>query len=159
MKKLLIILTVTTFIACNKSNDIVDGFNIYSGMEFSIFNANNEDLLNPENPNHINTESIRLFYDINGEKGNMYNGDSSNPRNISIYKHENEYRIRIGLNHTDKSDKPITYIQWNESEIDTVEVVYKRTRYAVEQNIIWLNGEQVWEIGDNTKVPYVKLIK
>ncbi|MEX1383395.1 hypothetical protein [Lutibacter sp.] len=159
MKKLLIILAVTTFIACNKSNDTIDAFYLGSGLEFSISNANNEDLLNPENPNKIDTESIRIFYVINGEKVNVYNPNLTNSRNFLVFKHENEYRIGITLNHTETSEKPITYIQWNEGDTDTVEVVYNRTSNSVMQNIIWLNGEQVWEIGSNTVDPYFKLIK
>lgn len=159
MKKILIILTITTFIACNKSNDIVDAFYLGAGLEFSISNINNEDLLNPENPNHLDIESIRIFYVVNGEKVNVYNPNLTHPRNFLVFKHENEYRIGITLNHTETSEKPITYIQWNETDTDTVEVVYNRTSSSIMQNIIWLNGEQVWEIGNNTVDPYFKLIK
>tara|TARA_R110001583_G_C5503127_1_gene395947 strand:+ start:120 stop:599 length:480 start_codon:yes stop_codon:yes gene_type:complete len=159
MKKLIIFLAITTFFACNKSNDVVDCFYISASLQLSVFNSNNEDLLNPENPNYLDTGSTRLFYVVNGEKEGIHNANATHPKNFYVFKHENEYRIAVFLNHTDTSDKPITYIEWNNSDTDTIEVVYDRNSCGVIQQIIWLNGEQIWEIRGNTIDPYFKLIK
>jgi hypothetical protein len=160
MKNLLIILTMTTLFACSESNEVVKQYhNIDVGIEFSIFNSENEDLLNPENPNHLDVSKIKLFYIINGERKEVYNSNLTSPRNFMIYKHENEYRIRIFLNHTDTSDKPITYIQWNESDTDTIEVTYKRNQNAILKNNVWLNSEKIWERESETVEPYFILIK
>lgn len=160
MKNLMIILMVTTLLACDDSNDSEkDNFNLYAGLEFSVFNSENEDLLNPENANHLDVDNIRLFYVINGQQEEVYDPNLTYPRNFTIFEHENEYRIGVSLNTSETSDKPITYIQWNDQDTDTIEVVYKRTPNAIIQDTIWLNGEQVWELGDNTIDPYFKLIK
>lgn len=163
MKNLLIILTVTTLLACSKSdetNEIKQYYSFDANLEFSIFNSLNEDLLNPENTNHLNTSKFKVFYVINGEKQEVYESNLDYPRKFKIFKHENEYRIRIFLNYTDSAEKPITYIQWNESDTDTIEVSFNRIEnVAVLQDIIWLNGEQIWVRGDNTTDPYFVLIK
>lgn len=162
MKNLLIILTVTTFLACsdsNDSNEIKQFYNFDASLEFSVFNSQNEDLLNPKNPNHLNTSDFKVFYVINGEKQEVYDANMAYPRGFNIYEHENEYRIRIFLNHTDSEEKPITEIQWNDSDTDTLEVSYHKTGNAILQNIIWLNEEQIWERGDNTTDPYFVLTK
>lgn len=161
MKNLLIILVVTALIACEKSNDMEAQYssNIEVGIEFSILNSQNEDLLNPENPNHLDVTKIKLFYLINGEKQEVYNPNLDSPRNFRIFKDENEYRIAVFLNHTETSEKPITYIQWNDSDIDTLEVDINRTQNSILQNEIWLNGIHIWERGDDTIEPYFVLRK
>jgi hypothetical protein len=158
MKNTLIILIVITFFACDKSKEPVDGFYLYAGLEFSVLNSQNEDLLDPENPNHLDVAKIKLFYVIDGETQEVYDADMDSPRNYRVFKHENEYRIAVFLNCSETSDKPITYIQWNNSDTDTIEAVYKRYHNSVLQNKLWLNGEQIWELGDDV-APYFVLIK
>ena len=103
--------------------------------------------------------NIKLFYVIDGETQEVYDSNLDNPRNFRIYKHENEYRIGISPNYSKTEEKPVTYIQWNENDTDTIEVVYERTQNATVQNKIWLNGEQIWELGDNTIDPFFILVK
>ena len=161
MKNLLMILVVTALFACNKSNDveILSAYYINTSVEFSIINSQNEDLLDSNNPNHINEENIKLFYVIDGENQEVYDSNMDYPRNFLIYKHENEYRIRVFLNNSETSEKPITYIQWNESDIDTIEVTIKRTQISELKDEIWLNGIHVWERGDDTIEAYFVLTK
>ncbi|MFD2034013.1 hypothetical protein ACFSKL_04380 [Belliella marina] len=161
MKNLLIVIAISTFFSCSNTDEIDElNFTLIAGLEFSIFNAQNEDLLNPGNPNHLNTDDIRLFYVINGESQEFFKGNLDNPRGYLIGEHEGIYRIGIYLNHAETEDRPITYIQWNNNiETDTIEVSYRKIQHAVIQETIWLNGEQIWEIGDNTSDPYFVLEK
>jgi hypothetical protein len=165
MKKLLIILIITTLLGCDKSdnsdnsNELIYGYNIDVSIEFSVLNSQNEDLLNPENPNHLDVKKIKLFYIIDGEKKGIYNTFMDNPRNFRVYEHENEYRIGVSLNLTETSEKPITYIQWNDTDTDTIEVTIKRTPHSTLSEEIWLNGMHVWERGNNTIDPYFVLRK
>jgi len=139
-----------TLISCNKTDEpIQNGFNLDVGLEFSIINSLNEDLLDPNNPNHIDESKIKLFYVVNGETQEVYDGNMDNPRNFMIYKHENEYRIGIFQNTADTEEKPITYIRWNDNDTDTIETSYERTTGAVIQRKIWLNGEQIWDWTEN----------
>lgn len=154
------ILIAIMLFACSKSNEMEEQqYNLEVGVEFSVFNSQNEDLLNPENPNHLDVTAIKLFYVINGEKQEVYNPDLDSPRNFRIFKHENEYRIGVTLNHSETSSKTVTYIQWNNSDVDTIEATIKTAQNSLYKDEIWLNGLHVWERGDNTIEPYFVLRK
>lgn len=161
MKKLFVTLTITTLFACNTTNEMEgqDHSIFDNGIEFSISNSEQGDLLDPANPNHLDTNNIKVFYLIDGKKQQVYMPNLDYPKSFNIFKHEKEYRIVIFLNTTKTADKPITYVQWNDNDTNTIEVTYDRPGNSIIQNKIWLNGELVWERGDNTTAPYVKLTK
>jgi len=161
MKNLIIILVVTVLFSCSKSNEMEeqDAYYLDVAIEFSVLNSQNEDLLNPENPNHLDVTKIKLFYLINGEKQEVYNPNMDSPRNFRIFKHESEYRIGISLNHSETSGKNMTYIQWNDSDVDTIEATIKKTQNSLYKDEIWLNGIHVWERGDDTIDSYFILRK
>ncbi len=159
MRNLLLFLLIASIQGCDNSDDKMQQFNLDTGVEFSIRNTENEDLLNPGNPNSFDVNTIKVFYVIDGKTTEVYDKDLDYPRNFRIYEHQDEYRIAIFPNHAETEQKPITYVQWNESDRDTIEVAYDRSQDALLQNRIWLNGEQVWERGDNTVDPYFVLEK
>lgn len=166
MKKLFIISVIITTISCNKSEETDDiiPYNssiISASVEFSIVNDQDEDLLNPENPGHINEDDINLYYLIDGEKRQVYDPMMDYPKNFKIYKHQDQsYRIIIFLNHTETSDKPVTYVEWNQNDIDTIEATYARyDNGGILSQDIWLNGGHIWERGNNAVKAYFKLIK
>jgi hypothetical protein len=160
MKKILIVLTVfIPLFSCNKSNEVKEQYIIQAALEFSVFNSQNKDLLDTVTANHIEESEIKLFYQVDGEIKLAYDADLQFPRHFYIYKHENEYRICVGLNDTETSDRPVTYIQWNENDTDTIEVIFDRTSNGIIQKKIWLNRNLIWEQGDNTVDPYFILTK
>ena len=159
MRYLLIILTATLLFSCDKSDEPIKGIIVDTAIEFSVLNSQNEDLLNPETPNHIDTEGIKLFYVIDGETQGVYDSSRNYPRNFLVFKHENTYRIRVFLNDADTADKSVTYIQWNDNDTDTIEAIFKRPTNGILVEKIWLNGEHIWERGDNTTDAYLVLTK
>jgi len=159
MRCLLIILTATLLFACDKSDDPIRGVIVDTFIEFSVSNSQNEDLLNPENPNHIDAEGIKLFYVIDGETKEVYNSSLGYPRNFLVFEHENKYRIRVFLNDSETSDKSITYLKWSDNDTDTIEATFKRPTNGILKEKIWLNGDPIWERGDNTTDAYFELIK
>lgn len=154
MKKLVLFLALIPLFACSKTDEASPGYNLNSFFEFLVFNSQDVDMLDPATPDHYKAADIRLFYE---DDGNM-----SSSRNFSIYKHENEYRIKVFLNHSDASEKPITYIQWNnidtDPDTDTIEATFERTDHYCEVSKVWLNELEIW---DQTMVDhqYFKLIK
>lgn len=160
MRNLLLILTFVTMQSCDNSDETVQQqFNLDAGIEFSVRDSSNVDLLNPENTNSLDTDAIKLFYLIDGKTVEVYDKDLDYPRNFRVYQHQDEYRIAIFTNHAETEEKPVTYIQWNESDRDTLEAIYDRSQNGVLQSKIWLNGQQIWERGDNTVDPYYVLVK
>jgi hypothetical protein len=158
MKKLILIAISIIIYSCNESQQ-EDSYNLYVGVEFSIINSENEDLLNPESTNKIDVDKIRIYHLINGKKTYYFKGNLDSPKGFKVYKHENEYRIGIALNHTETSAKPITYIEWNENDTDTIEATFKSSNSSLIQQKIWLNGKEVWELGNNTIDPFFVLSK
>jgi hypothetical protein len=162
MKKILIFLTTITLFACDNTDEKgILGLTHDTSVEFSVFNDQNEDLLNPENPNHIDISKIRIFYIIDGvshEFNNLnVNGDGSGV--LRIVKHENEYRIRILLNNYDKSEKTVIYIQWNDKDRDMIEASFKTAYNLYKPGKIWLNEKLVWEFTFGIDQAYFKIIK
>jgi len=156
MKRLLIYALILVLFSCSKKeNSSEEQYNFDVNMEFSLVNLQNEDLLDSSTENHYNESDIKLYYLINGEVEEVFNEQYHNPRNFMIYKHENEYRIRVTLNNSETSQKPLTYIQWRENELDTIEVEYLRTSKAVIKEKIWLNNQLIWERGNDTDAYYV----
>lgn len=158
MKTIFLILTIFTLFACNKPKDTENQYNLDANIQFSVFNSENEDLLNPNTPNHIVEPEIKLFYVVNGITKEVFNPHLDFPRNIHIFKHETEYRIDVFLNTTDTANKPVTYIKWNNTDIDTITATYIRTNNAVIKNKIWLNGNLIWDRSLNQD-EYYKLVK
>ncbi|AYN06162.1 hypothetical protein [Flavobacterium sp. 140616W15] len=159
MKNICFFFTLFTLLSCDNSNTEESSDNIDNAIEFSIFNSQNGDLLDSKNPNSLDISNIKLFYVVNGGKQEVYNQNLTYPRNFKVFKHENEYRIRVFLNNTETTDKPITYIQWNSSDTDTIEATFERTERSILKNKVWLNGNQVWERGNNTIASYFALTK
>lgn len=148
MKNLIFLTLIITFANCNKTDEMLPQplqFNIDASVEFSILNSQNEDLLNPNTPNHIAESDIKIFYLINGKNIEVFDPSKTNPRKFYIFKHLNEYRIRISQNISETEEKPITYIQWNKNDTDTIQVTYNRTPAVIQQRKIWLNNKQIWD--------------
>lgn len=160
MKTIFLILLTIFLTSCRDSDDTNAQLdNIDAGLEFSLKNTENKDLLDPNNPDHWDSSLFKIFYLINGEKQEVYFPNSDYPNGYNIYKQENEYRIAIFLNHSESEEKATTYVQWNNQDTDTIQASYDRTSYGVLQNTIWLNGIKVWERGNNTIDPYFVLTK
>jgi hypothetical protein len=162
MKKIWIILVTIIICSCESTDEKKEfGMYVAASIDFSILNAQNEDLLNPENPNHLDVSKIKVFYIIDGISQEIYRPNLVRSRGFNIFKNDNnnEYRIVVDLNISNNSDKAITYIQWSETDTDTIEATYKRAYNVLRTKKIWLNGDFVWEEKGINDSPYFKLIK
>lgn len=162
MKNLLILLAViVTSLGCKKSNQSISNrFILQAAIEFSIQDTQNIDLLNPNNPNHIDPNKVRLFYLVNNEPKLFYEPNLDAPFGVRMNT-ERGNRIGISLNYSDQGDKSTTYIQWNENDRDTVEVSYHRHLSSVLMEKVWLNSKLIWEANREGVLldPYYTIIK
>jgi hypothetical protein len=160
MKKILTFFAITTFFSCeSQDRNGISSYNYNTIVSFSVFNAKGEDLLDSNSPNHLDVSKIKLFYVVDGVSKEFFNANLDNARNFKIFKHEKEYRINVVMNDEDKSEKTITYIQWNEKNTDTIETTFFRSKTSIYPKDVWLNGKLVsggTKPGDS---PYVKLTK
>ena len=145
MKKLIVILTAISIFSCSKSDEMNPQVILDAGFTFSVYNSQNEDLFDLETLNHFEATEIKLFYEVDGEIIEINDPNMDYPRNFMLYKADNENRIRISMNHSETSEKPITYIQWNNSDTDTIEVVYERINKSIFKRKVWLNGQEIWD--------------
>jgi hypothetical protein len=156
MKKIIILIAIFTVCACNSNDDDTAQVVLDTRIDFTIKDSNGLDLLNPETPNAFLEEDIFLKYLVNGEEQNVYYGNQDSPKNLFIFEHEGTYRIRIFPNMEASEELPITYVDWSETDRDTIKCAYNR--YG-NNNIVctkvWLNGDVIWESGER----YVEIIK
>jgi hypothetical protein len=159
MRNLLAIVVIALLCSCS-SDDSPEQFVYDVGVEFSIKDSQGNDLLNPENENTLNSSEIKLFYVVNGAVEEVYDGNMDYPRNYVIYDYApvSEYRISVFLNNADTEAQPITYIQWNATDTDTLRSEIYRRNNLVKIKTLWLNNELIWSDEDGTE-PYFELVK
>lgn len=86
MRKIWIILITIIVCSCESTDEKKEfGMYVAASVEFSVFNAQNEDLLNPENPNHLDVSKIKLFYVINGIRKEYFTGNLDRSRGFNIF--------------------------------------------------------------------------
>lgn len=150
--------------ACKKETDKVSKvFDV--DIDLSVINLNNEDLLSPENPNAFDQSQIGVFYDKDGEPIYYHNTNnnyiSDHPNAHFFYKNDIDslYSMRVYLNSDDSVNYPITYIKWNETDMDTIKASYVRTEKIIRLDSIWYNGNLIWNFSDASSRKYFILIK
>ncbi|MCK5794676.1 MAG: hypothetical protein KAH12_08210 [Anaerolineales bacterium] len=145
MKKLVVILSIISFVGCSKSDDNLPLYHRDVIFDFSVFNSRNEDLLDPATINHYDSKGIKIFYEIDGETKEIYDPHLDYPRHFMIYEHEHEHRIQVSLNDSNTPENSITYIQWNNVDSDTIEVLFESTERSILMRNVWFNGQLIWE--------------
>jgi hypothetical protein len=147
IRKSLLIVIIAFFGCDNADKDGILCAYYSTSISFSILNDQDEDLLNPENQNHLDVSKMKLFYVVNGVKQELYKLKLNDARGFKIYKEENRntYKIVIFLNYADKLDKTITYVQWNDTDTDILESTFNRTNCSTVTKQVWLNGQLVWD--------------
>jgi hypothetical protein len=159
MKEFILILTLISLIACSKTDEKIPQVVLDVNFELSVFNSQNEDLLDPSTAYHFDTTEIKLFYrEADGEILEVIDPQLDYPRHYRLYKHENEYRIDVGLNYSCIPDNSISYIQWNENDTDTIEAQFETSDGSVLMRKVWLNGSEIWDWTSNEE-EYYKLTK
>lgn len=160
MRTIITLIILAVFVSCSKNNDDEpqNQYSINRGVEISLKDSNGEDLLDPNNPTGYKADEIKLYYLINGEKQEVFDPNMDNPRNSLIYNHDSEYRIGISLNDTDSETLPITYVEWNEIETDTLQAEFFKTENTIQVIKTWFNGELKWD-GSNGQDNFFTIVK
>lgn len=163
MKKLLFLFPAILLIySCKKENQMPPyGAFVDGTFEFSLHNMQNEDLLDPNNPNHIiDTANIKVFYEKDGKLIAYQEPRYIHSKGYTIYQHPDGYRAIIHFNLPEKSGNAKTYIEWNNKLRDTLEASFfiPENSYSVYKQKVWLNGKLIWNFDDGTKSLYNKII-
>ncbi|MDN3595275.1 hypothetical protein [Zunongwangia endophytica] len=159
MKSKLLLGLIVAFLAigCSQDRPGADTFNLDVAVEITVEDQRGENLLDPSHPNAINADEIKLYYVENGKAQEVYDETSDLPRSFVVFKSGDEYRMRILQNYSDE-DEPLTLVQWNERDIDTIKSEYlKGDRYII-QDKIYYNGKLSWSSNDSFE-PHFEVVK
>ena len=157
-KLLLGILGAFLAIGCSQERPGADTFNLDVAVEITVQNEKGQNLLDPKTEGAINPEDIKLYYVEDGKAQEVYDETSDLPKSFMIFQTGGTYRMRILQNHLDSDDRPLTLIQWNETDVDTIQSEYlKGDRYII-QDKIYYNGKLSWSTGDSFE-PYFEVVK
>jgi len=148
MKNLILFIVLLIFNSCstdsNKSNDAV---NIDNGVTIFLKSIEGNNLLNTTN---YNSNVFKIYYKINNENIEINNPNNDFPRNYYINNESNPISMKLFLNHSVTEEYPITLIEWNTNDTDTIKTYFRRgiennTDYEICEKI-WLNDVLIWDI-------------
>ncbi|RKD89852.1 hypothetical protein [Mangrovibacterium diazotrophicum] len=145
MKKMisLFLFAIISLTACEKEEENTINNSLYDyGFQFSVFNAQNEDLLDPEVTGHFDASQIKIWYVANGEITEAISSNHANPRSSRVVKHENEYQLGVVLNHYKTTS--ITFIEWDENDTDTIVATFDKLPNGIRKTCLWYNGVEIW---------------
>ena len=149
MKYLFFILLAMLFTSCNSDdNELVI---IDTAINISVKDVDGNDLLNTNNPNSLNQNEFKIFYELDGEQIEVNDENLDYPKGFFVYQHENEFRIRIFPNTDKNALYPITYIKWREMDTDTIKCEIDRNGSSEICKKVWLNNELVWQDYDTER--------
>ncbi|MEP0368693.1 MAG: hypothetical protein ABJN36_12100 [Cyclobacteriaceae bacterium] len=116
MKQLLFALcTATISIALTGCSEDCCG-DVFVTVGISVINEDSVDLLDPSEPSAYIEEDIKIFYLINGMVEEVYFSNLDSPKNFIIGKGSPFYTMDLVPNR----DGSTTYIQWSDSDTDTL---------------------------------------
>jgi len=143
MKTQFLILALTLlFMSCKEDNITND--RIETDMYFSLVDQNGNDLLDPNNANHIKESDIKLTYFMDSS---LQSAESSKELRFLNEKKDGLYTILV-LNHTDNYEKPITHVEWGDFKKDTLKAAIARSQGILALAKVWLNNELIYDPGD-----------
>ncbi len=150
MKKIysvIFVLLLFLVVSCKKENNDSDDLSL-SLKHFAYVDDDGNDLLNNNNPNVLDFNTMRLYYINNGIKEEVINNHSITPRNIALNCSDDLPRCVLGILLSDTTVLEIGY-----SISDTI---------CLENDgqIIRYNGEVVWDSSkDSYNIPIATIVK
>lgn len=158
MKNLLIILLIA--LSSCSSNNTIEETNIEAGIVFYLLDTEGNDLLDPNNSNSINLNSVKVYEIINGQEVEINNPNLDGPRGFVLLEPEgiyNKYRLSLGLNITEISNPTTTIVKWNTTDIDIFKSEYNRGDNFIICTKILLNNEVVWKTENGIR--FIEIVK
>lgn len=151
MKSILIVFITLLSVGCSKDEGC--GCTIISlDANISLKNNAGEDLLDPDNPNSYKKRDIKTYHLIDGEQKRAGQYDN-------LYEdEEGVFRYSVIVNYEGNDEYPITYIDWNETDRDTIKYEIYRTNNQTRAIKFWYNGELIWD-AENENAPEFTIIK
>jgi hypothetical protein len=144
MKKIILLLCVSVLVSCSKTapEPFDKGFK-YTDVNITLQNSLGDDLLGTAS---YDPSTIKIYYRINGQTVEVYNPAMGAPRNFTISTQTTPKKMALHTNDAITELEPITYIQWNATDTDTIVTRFSvDEHYRVRTNMLWYNGDLVWD--------------
>ncbi|GGG95336.1 hypothetical protein GCM10011416_11070 [Polaribacter pacificus] len=145
MKKTILLLACTLIFSCTKNDTPNYGGVNESGAWFYVKDSQGNNLVDPNTPNAYKENEIKIYHIINGVEKLMYDSNLDNPKFFTITQEDGLYKFGLGMSLDSSVDYPISYIQWNDTDRDTIKTEYLREQGSVIKQKIWFNDQLVWE--------------
>ncbi|MDR2773214.1 MAG: hypothetical protein LBC19_00475 [Tannerella sp.] len=158
MKVISVLMMMMFFLISCESGNIAPHDTRY--IDLSIRDIDNNDMLNPGNEHCFKENEIKIFYETDGQKVEVFEANLRHPRYFYFYQYQEEYRIKIFLNpnHDEKSEYVVTYIKWNNVDEDTIKSVIKRqSKHTTVHTDILYNDSLIYS--DILTERYARIIK
>ncbi len=146
MNKLILLLGFFLIISCSKNteSDVVD-----VGIDLKLEDRLGNDLLDPDINNSYNNYNIKLFHLQDGVEQYYYCGSCDHKKGYYFFERDGKYVVRISTNFEIQQDSSdlITYIQWNETDRDTIQRYIERNKdgSSIVCTKVWYNDELIYD--------------
>ena len=164
MKKIICsLIVITLFTRCIDINDEMDCCVIIDAAAFfKVSNAEGLDMLDPTNPEGIDTSLIKLFYkNQDNEMIEVYKPrlDASRGYDVFISELEGVYKLNVYLNtEAIKDNISYTYIEWPDHSRDEIKAEFSLSKNNTIVKKIWVNSKLEWD-QSNRDVRLISLVK
>lgn len=150
IKTLILTFLFAIVVSCDKPSG--PSLNISNDIYITVLNSSGEDLLNPDNPNGIDLNGIKVYYELDGEKTEINRANLDHPRMFAIEEpnsNSENYRILLFLNVEDDSEITITYLDLDTNHSDIFKSLLSRGGFGINDEKIWLNDELICDVNSN----------
>ena len=163
MKNLLFISILLSIMGCSPDNSLDTNNNYMKKISvlFHILNVDNEDLLNENIQNSLNTEDIRIeFLNTNGDFIPFYAENSFDIKyGYKIEADVTPYIFAYANSSAFIINSKITgIIKWNNTDHDTIVSEIRETPNTLTYSKIWVNGELKYDMNNGLN-PEILIIK
>ncbi|MEM0519314.1 hypothetical protein [Aequorivita flava] len=152
MKAVFLVLYMAILIGCSKKDDTGEQFVFDLAVNLSIKNEAGDDMLDPNNPNSYKLNDIKTYHLIDGEEVWAI------ADNVISQNNEGAFIFTTFVNYEGNYEYPITYIDWDETDRDTIKAEIYRTERQIRVIKIWYNEELKWDV-ENGGGPEFTIIK
>jgi hypothetical protein len=147
-----ILIVALVLFACKKEEPV--SYNIDGSVYIKVTDKSGMDLLNPSNPGAFLEWDIKIFYLTNGVKKEVNNANRFNPKNFHISEKadsQGKFYMTLSPNIAPDEEYPVTYIQWSETDTDTLKCDVFRAPGLESIKNVWINDSLVFKWEDYAK--------
>ncbi len=150
MRTISVVAFLLIFTSCTRK--ISCCFVVDINVNIEVTDSSGNDLLDPDNPLSLNTDKLNVYSSIDGQVRTGINGTTVSPGFI-IYRQANEdstnrYVMSIYPNEDPSEDYPVTYIHWNNNDVDTLKCEFSRNEGGTVCEKVWYNEKLEYPDGN-----------